>query len=74
MELSTIDINVEVSMLSLHLVLPWELHMQDLLHIFSYLKKHLKSEMFFDPSEPDINMNSFQLQDWSYLIYSSPGE
>ena len=69
-----IGINVEVSMLSQHLVLPREVHIQELLHIFVYLKKHLNSEMVFDPSEPDIYMNSFQRQDWSYSIYSSPGE
>ena len=73
-DLGRIEINVEVSMLSLHLVLPQEGHMQELLHIFAYLKKQLNSEMVFDPSEHDIDMNYFQLQDWSYSIYSSPGE
>ena len=42
-ELGRIDINVEVSMLSSHLVLPREGHMQELFHIFAYLKKHLNS-------------------------------
>ena len=69
-ELGRIDINVEVSMLSSHLVLPREGHMQELFHIFAYLKKHMNTEMVFDPSEPDIDMNVFQRQDWSYSIYS----
>ena len=73
-ELGRIDINVEVSMLSSHLALPREGHMQELFHVFAYLKKHLNSEMVFDPSEPDIDMNAFQRQDWSYSIYSSPGD
>ena len=73
-ELGRIDINVEVSMLSSHLVLLQEGNMQELLHIFMYLKKHLNSEMVFDPSEPDINMNSFWRQYWTYSICSSPGE
>ena len=30
--------------------------------------------MVFDPSESDIEMNSFQRQDWSNSIYSLPGE
>ena len=34
----------------------------------------MNTEMVFDPSEPEIDMNSFQRQDWSYLIYSLPGE
>ena len=48
--------------------------MQELFHVFAYLKNHLNSEMVFDPSEPDIDMNAFQRQDWSYSIYSSPGD
>ena len=48
--------------------------MQDFLHIFAYLQKHLNSEMVLDPSETDINMNYFQHQDWSYSVYSLPGE
>ena len=39
-----------------------------------HLRKHLKSEIVFDPTEPAVNMNAFQRQDWSYPIYSSPGE
>ena len=73
-ELGRIDINVEALMLSLHLLLPREGHFQDLLHVFSYLKKHMNTEMVFDPSEPYIDMNSFHRQDWSYSIYSSPVE
>ena len=34
----------------------------------------MNMEMKFDTSESEINMNSFQRQDWSYSIYSSPGE
>ena len=48
--------------------------MQELLHVFVYLKKHMNTEMVFDPSETEIDMNSFQRQDWSYSIYSLPGE
>ena len=55
-------------MLSSRLEMPREGHMQDLLHVFAYLKKHMNTEMVFDPSEPEIDMNSFQRQDWSYSI------
>ena len=61
-------------MLYSHLEMPREGHMQELLHVFTYLKKHMNTEMVFDPREPEIDMNSFQHQDWSYSIYSSPGE
>ena len=73
-ELGRVDINVEASMLSSHLVLPREGHLQELFHVFAYLKKHMNSEMVFDPSEPEIDLNAFPKQDWSYSIYSSPGE
>ena len=48
--------------------------MQELLHVFAYLKKHINTEMVFNPSDPEIDMKYFQRQDWSYSIYSSPGE
>ena len=63
-----IDINVEASILSSHLALPREGNFQELLHIFAYLKKHMNSDMVFDPSDPDIDMDSFRRQDWSYSI------
>ena len=63
-----VDVNVEVSMLSSHLALPREGHVQELFRVFAYLRKHLNSEMVFDPTEPDVDMNVFQRQDWSYSI------
>ena len=30
--------------------------------------------MVFDPSDLEIDMNSFWRQDWSYSVYSLPGE
>ena len=68
-ELGRVDINVEASMLSSHLEMPGEGHMQELLHVFTYLKKHMNTEMVFDPSEPEIDMNSFQRQDWRCSIH-----
>ena len=61
-------------MLSSHLALLREGHFRELLHIFSHIKKRMNSEMVFDPSDTDIDMDSFQRQDWSYSIYSSLGE
>ena len=61
-------------MLSSHLVMSREGHLEELYHVFAYLKKHMNSEMVFDPSEPEIDMNEFLRQDWSYSVYSSPGE
>ena len=61
-------------MLSSHLAMPREGHMQELLHVFAYLKKHMNTEMVFDPRDTEIDMNSFQRQDWSYSIYSLSAE
>lgn len=60
--------------MSSHLALPREGHLEQVFHIFAYLKKHMNTEMVFDPSVPEIDMNIFQRQDWSYSIYSTPGE
>ena len=49
-------------MLSSHLSIPREGQMQELLHFFAYLKKHMNTEMVFDPSESAIDMNSFHSQ------------
>ena len=73
-ELGRVDINCEVSMMSSHLALPREGHLQEVLHIFAYLKKHMNSEMVFGPSLPETDMDSFAKQDWNYSIYSTPGE
>ena len=58
MELGRVDINVEASMMSSHLAMPRKGHMQELLHVFVYLKKHMNTELVFDPSEPETDMNS----------------
>ena len=63
-----IDIDIEVLMLSSYIALLREGRFQELLHIFAYLKKYMNSEMVFDPSDPDIDMDSFRRQDWSYSI------
>ena len=51
--------------MSLHMVLPCEGHLQQLYHIFAYLKKYHNSEMTFDPSSPWIDNELFHRQDWS---------
>jgi hypothetical protein len=64
-ELRWIDIIVEVSLLSRFLACPREGHMQQALHVFSYLKKHARSRMVFDKMEPAIDQSHFRVVDWS---------
>ena len=53
-ELGRVDICCELSMLSSHLALPRQGHLEEVLHMFAYLKSHKKSEMVFDPSRVEF--------------------
>ena len=68
-ELGRVDICCEVSMLSSCLALPRLGHMDQVFHIFAYLKKHHNTEMIFDPSYPEIDHSKFERQDWSHTVY-----
>jgi hypothetical protein len=64
-ELGQIDIIVEVSLLSRFLACPHEGHMQQAFHVFGYLKKHARSWMVFNETEPAIDQSCFRVVDWS---------
>jgi hypothetical protein len=64
-ELGRVDICLEVSMMSSHLALPREGHLQSVLHIFTYLKKYHNTELIFDPSYPVIDESAFERRDWT---------
>ena len=72
-ELGRIDITCEVSMMNSHLALPREGHLKEIFNVFAYLKKHMNLELLFDTAVPDIDMYSFQKQDWTYSVFSTPG-
>jgi hypothetical protein len=63
-ELGRIDILVSVSMLSRYLAAPREGHLQQVFHIFGYLKSHDKSTLVFDDTEPDFASSHFKKCDW----------
>ena len=56
-------------MMSSHLALPWRGHLDEVFHIFAYLKKKHNSEMVYDPTEVDIDWAEFPHEDWSYSFY-----
>ena len=64
-ELGRVDICCEVSMLSSSLALSRMDHLEQVYHIFGYLKKYPNAEMVFDPSDPAVDPNLFSIQDWS---------
>ena len=64
-ELGRVDILVAVSMLSRYLVSPREGHLQQIFHLFAYVKHHKRSRMVFDDTEPVFDPNAFKICDWS---------
>ena len=54
-ELGRIDITCEVSMMSSHMALPRVGHLDQLFHMFAYLKRNHNTELVFDPSDREIN-------------------
>ena len=51
-------------MLSTHLALPRSGHLQQVYHIFGYLKESLRRRLYFDPSHPVISEERFVTYDW----------
>jgi len=64
-ELGRTDICCEVSMLSSHLALPREGHLQQVYHVFAYLKAKHNARLVFDATYPNIDIDEFPKQDWS---------
>ena len=63
-ELGRVDICLEVSMMSSHLALPREGHLEQVLHIFSHLKKYHNAELVYDLSDPIIDESMWEAKDW----------
>ena len=64
-ELGRVDVLVAVSMLSRYVVSPREGHLEQVFHLFAYLKHHKRSRMVFDDTEPTFDDNAFKICDWS---------
>jgi hypothetical protein len=52
-------------MLSRYVVSPREGHLEQVFHLFAYLKHHKRSRMVFDDSEPVFDDKAFNVCDWS---------
>jgi hypothetical protein len=66
-ELGRIDIITEVSMLSIHLCLPREGHLEAVFHVFAYLGLHHNARVVFDPTYPAVDMGTFIKTDWKSM-------
>ena len=56
-EMGRIDICYEVSMMSSYLAMPREGHLQQVIHIFAYLKRFHNSRINMDLTYPDLDKN-----------------
>ena len=72
-ELGRVDILLETSLMSTHLTLLRWGHLEQLHHIFSYLKMNPKRLLFFDPQHPNIDERAFKKHDW-YEFYRDAKE
>ena len=73
-ELGRGDICVESSMMASAMALPRRGHLEQVYHIFAYLKNNHNAEMVLDPSEPEIDEGSFERQDWSHTVFGDSDE
>jgi hypothetical protein len=63
-ELGRVDILMPVSLMSRYLVSAREGHLQQLFHVFAYLKQYDQLTMVFDDTEPSYDPRRFATQDW----------
>ena len=63
-EIGRLDILLEVSLMSQYLASPREGHLEELLHVFAYIKQNPKRKLAFDPAYPQIDDRRFKKHDW----------
>ena len=73
-ELGRVDILLETSLLSSHLALPREGHLEAVYQVFAYLKRHQKAPIWMDDKVPTIDERQFKASDWSTSIYQGAYE
>jgi hypothetical protein len=62
-ELGRIDIAFPIAIMSKYLVQPQEGHLNELFHLFGYLKSHDRSRIVLDASRPKVDESRFVEQD-----------
>ena len=70
-EMGRMDITCEVSMMASHVALPRQGHLNQLYHIFSYLRIYHNATVVFDPSYPDIDIDQFPKKNWKQFYGST---
>ena len=72
-EIGRVDILFETALMFTHLALPRRGHLEQLYHIFGYLKTNPKRNLFFDPQHPKVDERAFKEYDW-YDFYQDAKE
>ena len=72
-ELGRLDIIVPISLMSRYLAQAREGHLQQLYHVFAYLKTYASSKLVFDDTRPDYSGVDFHPCDWREF-YPDAGE
>jgi hypothetical protein len=70
-ELGQLDIYIDMPLLSSFTVQPRIGHMEEVLHIFSYLKCHLQSNIVFDPNEINWDEDQFRKYYWKDFYHEA---
>ena len=63
-EIGRIDIFIETSLMSVHLALPRIGHLEQVIHIFRYLKQNSKKKIAFYPEHLQVDERRFQKYDF----------
>ena len=66
-EMGRMEICMEVSSLSSYIAMPRDGHMQQVLHIFAYLKINHNARIVFDHTYLEIDDETFEEKDWSSI-------
>ena len=54
--------------------IPCRGHLDQLFHVFVFLRNNYNTEMVFDPSEPEIDQACFEQVDWYNTVYGDCSE
>ena len=60
---------METSALASMMALPHEGDLDAVFHMFAFLKRKHNGVMVIDPTEPEIDINTFPCEDWSATPY-----
>ena len=58
-------------MMSSHLAMPRKGHLDQVLHIFAYLRKYHNTELVYDPSDSVVEQDVFERRDWASSEFRS---